>query len=761
MASLSITGRSFVTKGVAYSLLFVLILVPISLAITISQRATFASTPPLVAGIVTLFAGLWAFQRPPHSPKLTIFALLCGALAVESIGAFMTVSSRQTAEASFWASLSLAGITAVPALLYHLCVLAGPENSGTRTVWTPYTVGVAVLVLLPTGGLIDGATRFFWGYHPQAGPLHPLLVVYFLVTITLGLRRLYMASRPSADTSEARRLGYLFCALLFVGLSGIDFLATYGVAVYPCGYLLAMIAAVAGSYVLSHPTLRNLTPTLGKPNVLAYAEAFSLLILFSLAILSIVRYFTGIVSYQLAGLLLGTSTLFAGLLAGIQQHMETVVGHALFKEKENAYDTLTAFSRAMVSILDLPTLTQTILSTLSRVLRLKTVSLFLLDHEKNAFLLSAFLGPGLEELHALKLSAADELPHYLRCSHALLVKAELRHHAHDTAGRALVPILAAMHAEVCLPLINKDRLIGFINLGERLDAPDYASHELHLLTSLAQHAAVALDNAMLYTDLKRSQVLMRRTDRLRSLETIAGGFAHEIRNPLTSIKTFIQLAPTRREDAEFILHFSEVVIEDVYRIERLIHEILDYARYREPKFVPEDINEVVASCLYFIEVKAGSKLITIEKHLEPDLPPVLLDRQQIKQVLLNLFLNAMDAMDDAGGRLTVKTHRMNKPDGSWVQIEVADTGAGIAPSNLEHIFDPFYTTKHESGEHEGTGLGLTIVHEIVQEHHGSVDVTSTVGRGTTFFVNLRTDPLGFAAPQHGEHNTHEKTSLAH
>jgi signal transduction histidine kinase len=221
---------------------------------------------------------------------------------------------------------------------------------------------------------------------------------------------------------------------------------------------------------------------------------------------------------------------------------------------------------------------------------------------------------------------------------------------------------------------------------------------------LAQNAAVAVDNAMLYTDLKRSQILMRRTDRLRSLETIAGGFAHEIRNPLTSIKTLVPLVPGRRDEAEFIDRFSEVVMEDVYRIERLIHEILNYARYREPKFVKKDLNEIIASCLYFIEVKAHRKVITIEKHLAPNLPSAMLDRQPIKQVLLNLFLNCMDAMDDRGGRLSVTTHQLNRSDGTWIQIEVADTGVGISASNLEHIFDPFYTTKHESIEREGTGL---------------------------------------------------------
>ena len=269
----------------------------------------------------------------------------------------------------------------------------------------------------------------------------------------------------------------------------------------------------------------------------------------------------------------------------------------------------------------------------------------------------------------------------------------------------------------------------------------YSSEELGLLRTLAQHAAIAIDNALLYEDLRRSQLLMRRTDRLRSLETMAGGFAHEIRNPLTSIKTFIQLAPERRDDVEFMEQFSQVVCDDVERIERLIHEILDYARYMTPKLTQENLNDVVSSCLYFIEVKASSKSIAILKDLEGDLPSVKLDRQQIKQVLLNLFINAMEAIDNGNGRLSVKTHKLIKlVNDPWVQIEIQDSGPGISPKDLEHIFDPFYTTKHASGEREGTGLGLTIAHQIIQEHGGYIEVSSEIGRGTTFFVNLPVNP---------------------
>jgi signal transduction histidine kinase len=309
------------------------------------------------------------------------------------------------------------------------------------------------------------------------------------------------------------------------------------------------------------------------------------------------------------------------------------------------------------------------------------------------------------------------------------------------AFRPLGTALRDLSAAVAIPLVAKGHLVAFV----LLQAPEHSNLnplKMELVTAMAQTAANALDSLTVYEDLHQSQALMRRTDRLRSLEIIAGGFAHEIRNPLTSIKTFIQLAPERKDDLEFIRDFSKVVLDDVHRIERLIQEILDYARYMEPKLTDEDLNDIVSSCLYFIEVKADTRGIKIEKQLASGLPRVMLDRQQIKQVLLNVLLNAMDAMGEhGGGSLRVRTAALSKPDAmTRVQIEIEDTGPGISAANLEHIFDPFFTTKHNSGENEGTGLGLTIAHQIIQEHRGDIQVHSVEGTGTTFRIHLPSLP---------------------
>jgi signal transduction histidine kinase len=270
-----------------------------------------------------------------------------------------------------------------------------------------------------------------------------------------------------------------------------------------------------------------------------------------------------------------------------------------------------------------------------------------------------------------------------------------------------------------------------INLGHRRANEIYSHEDIELLNMLANQAAIAIENAKLYEDLKRSKSYIRRADRLASLGTLTAGLAHEIRNPLVAIKTLTQLLPDRLEDEEFRNHFLQIASGEVDRISSLVNELLEFARPSEPKLETEDINTILDGMLLLISTETKKKFIQVVKEYTPDLPPVTVDREQIKQVFLNVLLNALQATPE-NGTITVKTRSFFKPGGEhYVQIEFTDTGSGIPAEYLEDIFTPFFTTKTK-----GSGLGLSISNQIIQDHKGYIDVKSYVNRGSTFFVNL-------------------------
>src|SRR2546428_719496 len=258
-------------------------------------------------------------------------------------------------------------------------------------------------------------------------------------------------------------------------------------------------------------------------------------------------------------------------------------------------------------------------------------------------------------------------------------------------------------------------------------------------------------------ELKESQNILRRADRLSSLGLLTAGLAHEIRNPLVAIRTFTQLLPERYDDAEFREGFQGLALKEVDRICGLITDLLSFARPSRPNVAEENLNDVVESITRILETEAKEKSVEITREFSANLPKAWIDREQMKQVFMNLILNAIQAMKE-GGSIYILTRPYSKNEGGepgqFVQVEIRDTGVGIPEENLDHIFDPFFTSKDE-----GSGLGLSISHQIVQEHGGYVTVESKIGAGTSFFINL---PVGKPVRQANNGRAHtNEANLSH
>jgi signal transduction histidine kinase len=384
----------------------------------------------------------------------------------------------------------------------------------------------------------------------------------------------------------------------------------------------------------------------------------------------------------------------------------------------------------MVSILDLRSLSGKIIETITNTMRVEKASLFLLNEEKGDFDLLESKTVNADGSRSA-LPKDDPLPCYLQQMKEVVVREELQKGVRVKELESVVRSMAQLEADVSIPLVSKGKLIGMINLGHRFGNQIYSQEDIELLSTLGNQTSIAIENARLYEDLKQSKSYIRRADRLASLGTLTAGLAHEIRNPLVAIKTLIQLLPDRLEDEEFRNHFLQIASGEVDRISSLVNELLEFAKPSEPKLEMEDINVILDGMLLLISTETKKKFIQIVKEYAPEIPQVTVDREQIKQVFLNVLLNALDATPE-NGTITVKTRSFLKPGGEhYVQVEFTDTGCGIPSEYLEDIFTPFFTTKIK-----GSGLGLSISNQIIQDHKGYIDVESYVNRGATFFINL-------------------------
>ncbi len=237
------------------------------------------------------------------------------------------------------------------------------------------------------------------------------------------------------------------------------------------------------------------------------------------------------------------------------------------------------------------------------------------------------------------------------------------------------------------------------------------------------------------TEEDRLKEELRRVERLASLGTMAAGIAHEIRNPLANIRIAVQ-ALEKQLPAEHPYRKSpQRIIQEIDRLNQIIHDFLAFARPPKPNRQPTELPLIIGEVISLLREQIAKGGIRVMREFFPHLPEVRVDKALMQQVFLNLFLNAIHAMPE-GGEIIISIHEVSNPEkgeagGRFLQVRLEDSGPGIPPQDLERIFDPFYTTKPH-----GTGLGLSVVHQILREHEGHIRVMSEPGRGATFIIDL-------------------------
>ncbi|MBW2136843.1 MAG: GAF domain-containing protein [Deltaproteobacteria bacterium] len=297
-----------------------------------------------------------------------------------------------------------------------------------------------------------------------------------------------------------------------------------------------------------------------------------------------------------------------------------------------------------------------------------------------------------------------------------------------------------------VPLITRSKVIGVLAT-DAVHGKGVPKETRETLDIFAPQIAIAIENAKLYSrlkeqmlELKESQTLLSRAEKFSFLGNLAARLAHEIKNPMTAIGTFIQLLPAKYDDEEFRNDFYKIAMEETERVNNLITELLDLVKTKESHFEYNDLHSLIDRMILLLSPQSNAKKISILRKFDPRFGKVWLDAEKMKQVIINLLSNAVEFTPE-GGEIEIVTRgieREGKRQG--VIIEIRDTGPGIEESNIDKIFDPYFTTKHKSSLHNGTGLGLFIAYQNIRDHGGTIEVKSKVNEGTTFVLNIPFDP---------------------
>ncbi|MCA1825934.1 MAG: histidine kinase [Myxococcales bacterium] len=667
----------------------------------------------------------------------TAFALLNVALLAYQLGDFV---NGLFGSHPWPMRLTLAAAGFIPAAVLGFIVEFQGESAGRagglRRMAAITGVATVAVALSPLGMI-------------AAARITAASAVFVLLTAAVSL--LYARMRRAASRTERARLFYLWVgAALCVGLTfGELLIRLAGWPPPPFANVALTIYLYFLSQTIQRHRLLDLNELLGKIVVLA-----SVGVVLALIYGVLVRW-TG--SQSLGIFFFNTmvaSFVILILFEPLKSKVEEKVLAVFFAERFEFVQSLAALRQRMAGIIDVRELGQVVLDGFYETRRVTHASIYLLADDGLGYRRLDYRGPAptpyidAATVRALVQSAqVGQKAQLVELVERRLAELRQLLPETDTESSALTEertrlseigaAMAAMRAGVTIPLVASQRVVGFLCLLDDRVPEAFASDELAAMLEIGDQAAITIENSRLYEKMKER-------DRLAALGEMAAGLAHEIRNPLGAIKgaaQYLDPAGLQTGDAEIL----NIIVEEVNRLDGVVAQFLAYSRpfpsAASGKFQSTDLNDVLWKTMKLIE-NDMPKNVSVELDLTPGLPAINADAEQLKQVFINLALNAVQAMPD-GGRLTVRTRRPHAPvelglsettprySADQIEVRFADTGAGIPEDALDRIFIPFYTTKTK-----GTGLGLAISQRIVKGHGGTIEVQSRVGEGTEFVLRF-------------------------
>lgn len=400
-----------------------------------------------------------------------------------------------------------------------------------------------------------------------------------------------------------------------------------------------------------------------------------------------------------------------------------------------SYNPLEEFLKSLNSIVGLDQLLDNFTAKLKELFDAAAVYLVLYEPITNRYVgkIAKGVNPGL--VTNLNFSRSDNLVKWLTVNRCAL----------DVTGNDEVirflsvqerELLQSTNIVLAVPLIVLNRLTGAIFLGARTNGSGYSPADMEMLSTLASQSALAIEHALMYQFQEDRLRKMFHADKLATVGELAAGAAHEIRNPLTSVRSTIQyLQKDLPEDKKQLV---DGIIGEVDRIDQVIRGLLSFSKASELHMTPVDIQDVLDQTLLLLDSELRNREIEVRRDYATSHIHITGDAANLKQLFLNILLNSLQAMPD-GGIITIGvSDRPTAGDGARrkkvVCIEITDTGHGIPDQDLPKVFDPFFTTKES-----GTGLGLSISYGIVSRHDGEIEIRSRTDgdeKGTAVTIRL-------------------------
>jgi signal transduction histidine kinase len=419
--------------------------------------------------------------------------------------------------------------------------------------------------------------------------------------------------------------------------------------------------------------------------------------------------------------------LLEGLAASAARVIHNTWLYEQLRLRVRLFESLASVSQTINSTLNLDDALKVVTHEACVLMRAKMCSLMLLDEKREWLDLRASYGAGVAYLRKPRLSVEDSLL-------GIVVRRKKPLRVEDVQGSSRYQSMEVAQREglvslLSVPLLFTGQAIGTLSVytGEPYS---FSNEEIRILSALAELSAIAIEKARLYERVVDVEEQLRQNEKLSALGLLAAEVAHEIRNPLTVMKMLYHSLDLKFPPGDPRAKDARVMGEKIQHLNRIVEQILDFARTTEPRLTPVNLNELIDELGLLVRHKLKHQNVELVRKLKQSLPAVMGDATQLEQAFLNIILNAAEAMP-AGGTLTITSRSTPKPEGArgptHVVVEFKDTGQGMSEEQRRRAFRSVLSTSKA----KGTGLGLAIVARIVETHRGKVKIKSHPGRGTT------------------------------
>ncbi|TET08285.1 sensor histidine kinase [Candidatus Aerophobetes bacterium] len=552
-----------------------------------------------------------------------------------------------------------------------------------------------------------------------------------------------------------------------------DYTVNYGIELYPVGFIFILVFASITTHAIVTYRLMDIAVVMTRGGVLAGTYAF---------IIGVPALVASVARPWLVGAMgrfwwVPPLGLFAGL-ALVGPFVALFLIHKIEgKQRERALRAEEHLERTAQGMIEIDSvgrlakiipryLTQFYYSALD--ISITHATIFLLDKDRGEYVLKST--SGIRRISLDKTLPEKENPIYIwfkKIVPLIIEKRFVRRRELDVLQREdidfwlkeerllrlddyikpalieLKKLMVELRAVLCVPSYYQEGLLGFLILGEK-EKGLFRPQELSLFFRLSRYAGLAIRSAQLSQDLQQAYASVAQADRLSSMGQLAASFAHEINNPVAIIISGIELSLVNMredllkassvEEKEKVINYTEdklgKIKDEAFRISHIIGRIMGYVKAPMGDFTSVRLEDLIEATLGLVEHPLRKKQINVVKEIPKDLPRIRGIAGELQEVFLNLFNNALEAIEDETlGSINILARTLANPE--MVEIKVSDTGGGISPENLRKIFDFLFTTKLQ-----GTGVGLSVVYNIIKKHDGTIDVESEMGKGTTFTIRL-------------------------